>query len=784
MINYFDRCLHHYGKKGEDLSVLIIGAMDGVSFDESRGYIDMYGWSGLFVEPIPEMFERLIKSYAGKSQESKNKYENSAITETNGPAQMIRIPTDIVDSGVVHPCFNGMSAIYPPKNGLGSEGDRDTVEKYAELVTVQGITLDTLFAKHNITHVDFISIDAEGWDWKIIKQLKLNSIRPKLIRCEYINLEEDEKLAIKTFFESNDYTVEIHGQNIDAINNAIKHEVVSFFDGKNNSQIPAKQDDKPLTLVTALYDLGRELISPEFSREFSHYTENFRHLLKVCCDIPMVIYCCDEKVKQQVWEVRSPKNTTIIHRELNSLLPPIFCDSIDTIRQDPNWFNQSGWLAHSPQCTLDGYNILVMGKQFLLNDASILNHFNSDRFFWIDAAISNTCSPAYLTDEKVTRGLLAETKSNKMLYLCFPYDGQVEVHGFSKEGMNRYAGEDTTFVARGGFFGGTREAINRINEAYYHTLNNSLNEGFMGTEESVFTILTYRHKDLVNCQFIESNGLIYKFFEDLKQKKIPKYTGTALYFLTFNLPKQLEYCLQNFSESHPEFFNNCKKYMLNNSTDVTTKEDYKTLTDKYNLEEICFENIGICGARQFAAGHFDKTEYEFMIFLEDDMIINGVDYNPRRCKSGFVTYVDDLFTKCQNIIHENELDYLKLSFSEFFGDNHKNWAWYNMGEEDRKKWIYDNDNSFNTKVHYTGTYKQLPYSVGEYHYCNWPLMFTREGSKKVFLETAYEHPYEQIWMAETQKKIRSKELKVATLLASPLTHHRKYHYDKDDRREN
>ena len=762
--------------------------MDGVSFDESRGYIDMYGWSGLFVEPIPEMFERLIKSYSGKSQESKNKYENSAITETNGPAQMIRIPTDIVDSGVVLPCFNGMSAIYPPKNGLGSEGDRATVEKYAELVTVQGITLDTLFAKHNITHVDFISIDAEGWDWKIIKQLKLNSIRPKLIRCEYINLEEDEKLAIKTFFESNDYTVEIHGQNIDAISNVIKHEVVSFFDGKNNSQIPAKQDDKPLTLVTALYDLGRELISPEFSREFSHYLECFKTLLETCHHISMVIYCDDSRVKELVAEVRDTKNTVIVHKNIENILPPPFIDKINIIRHNEEWFGQSAWLKNSPQCALNGYNILVMGKQFLLNDASILNHFNSDRFFWIDAGISNTCSPDYLKDPVIVKNILNETKKNKMLYLCYPYDGTIEVHGFEKNALNRYSGADTQYVARGGFFGGTKEAINRVNDVYYHTLNNSLNEGLMGTEESIFTVISYQYPDFVNCKFIEPNGLIYKFFEDLKHQNINQYDGTVLYFLTFNLPNQLEYCLKSFKEAHPDFFDTTKKYLLNNTNtdDTSILKHYKSLIDEYDLDEIKFENnVGICGARQYAAEHFDQTQYEFMIFFEDDMIMNTKDVNPNICKSGFNKFDERLFDKSISIMYENDLDYLKLTFSEFFGDNHDNWSWYNMSEEERQEWFYfGQDNFKKTKVDYTGTYRGLAYAVGEYHYCNWPLIFSRSGNKKIFLNNIVEHPFEQHWMNQTQKKIRKGEVKAGILLASPITHHRKYHYGSNLRKEN
>lgn len=41
------------------------------------------------------------------------------------------------------------------------------------------------------------------------------------------------------------------------------------------------------------------------------------------------------------------------------------------------WYNQVGWLKESTQARLEMYNPLVMSKPFLLNDAKILDKFNS-----------------------------------------------------------------------------------------------------------------------------------------------------------------------------------------------------------------------------------------------------------------------------------------------------------------------------------------------------------------------------------------------------------------------
>ena len=43
------------------------------------------------------------------------------------------------------------------------------------------------------------------------------------------------------------------------------------------------------------------------------------------------------------------------------------------------------------------YNPLVMSKVFLLNDAKIMDNFNSDYMFWIDAGLTNTVHSGYFT---------------------------------------------------------------------------------------------------------------------------------------------------------------------------------------------------------------------------------------------------------------------------------------------------------------------------------------------------------------------------------------------------
>jgi hypothetical protein len=538
--------------------------------------------------------------------------------------------------------------------------------------------------------------------------------------------------------------------------------------------------NKDITFVTALYNLKRDTLDQGFNRTMEQYFDAFRKLLNQ--NINLVVYC-DKEVSDFVWKHRNSKNTKVIVEDIK--FP--FKDLVDKIRKQKEWYSQAGWLEQSPQAKLEYYNPLVMSKQFKLNDVSIHNHFDSKYFFWIDAGIFNTVNmDHYFNQKDFDYKLIQDVKTNKMLYVAFPYDGQNEVHGFKKEGMNKFAGQDTEYVCRGGFFGGTRDAINKVNDVYYRNLEDSLRQGYMGTEESVFTIISYRYPHYFNIQMINMNGLIGTYFDRVSKREERSGNEMAFYFLTFNAPEQIEKTLAQFKKNFPKDFKEASKYLINNSTDNSLNDQYDKVIKEYELEEHEFDNIGITGGRVFAAEHFDRSDHKYMVFFEDDMLVNGKDQDGTSCRGGFVRYVPELFEKAIMILEENDLDYLKLSFSEFFGNNHDNWAWYNMDSNRREKFLKNDDCPENkTRIFYSGVNKDLPYAIGEYFYCNWPILFSKEGNHKFFIKECDEkRMHEAALMAKMQVLLREGKMKAGVLLASPITHKRFTHYSKHDRVEN
>lgn len=541
-----------------------------------------------------------------------------------------------------------------------------------------------------------------------------------------------------------------------------------------------------LTVVSGLINIGRGEMGTSFTRSFDHYKETFTKLLQAT-KAPMFLYISPD-LEDLVWQHRDRSNTRIKYVSADDLRKMPFYDQIQKIRTDPAWYGQKGWLAESTQARLELYNPLVMSKMFWLNDASIFNAFNTKYFLWIDGGIANTVNPSLL-GEKFEK-LITKYMEESALFLCFPYEPDGEIHGFKASEMNRYArGEKVNRVARGGLFGGTREHLNALNGLYYKYLYDSLSEGLMGTEESIFTLLTYNHSDLCSFETIGENGLIAPWIQRMLLNPKPGIASKlGLYSVCFNIPKQYQMWIDSINASHKSFIKNCSKYVVNNSTDRSTDAEFSEMFRFHNIEETRKpENLGICGARQLCAEMFDESEHEYMVFFEDDMLLCDESYDGKRCSNGFIRYDNKLFQKCMKIMEKEKLDYLKLCFTEFYGDNHLNWAWVNL-PRDKKELLFPGPQVMGacnrTKIHYTGSVDGLPYAVGEFHYCNWPVMFSREGNKKVFLETKWASPYEQTWMSHVHQEISHGKIRAGCLLATTINHNRVYHYPGEIRKEN
>ena len=554
-----------------------------------------------------------------------------------------------------------------------------------------------------------------------------------------------------------------------------------------------------ITLVTGIWDIGRGELSEGWSRPFQHYLDKFEQLLKV--EENLIIFGEDE-LEKFVFERRSSENTQFISRPLSWFQDNEFFKNIQKIRTNEDWLNRSGWLRESTQARLENYNPLVMSKVFLLNDAKIMDKFNSEYMFWIDGGLTNTVHPGYFTHDKVLDKL--SKYISKFSFVCFPYDAETEIHGFEYNRLNDIAGDKVNKVARGGFFGGPKHTIGDINGIYYNLLQSTLNEGLMGTEESIFSIMCYKHSDIVNYFEIESNGLIGKFFENLKNDELKlksenihksennlDINKVGLYVITFNSPNQFRTLIDSMIAYDKDYIFKTKKFLLDNSSDESTFNEYAKLCEEYEFEHIKKDNLGICGGRQWIAEHFqNETDLDFYLFFEDDMFFYP--HEGKVCRNGFNRYVPNLYSKTLQIVKKENFDFLKLNFSEFFGDNGTQWAWYNVPQHVREKyWPGKNrlpqqgldPNAPKALYDSVRTFQGVPYVTGDVYYFNWPQIVSRTGNQKMFLDTTWGHPFEQTWMSHMYQLVKEGGLYPGLLLMTPTEHDRFEHYERGLRKE-
>ena len=119
------------------------GAYDGL-FQSNTKILEDLGWSGVLIEPSVNSYELC-------------KLNRKCIVENYG-----LVSFDYKDE-FVYGMFNGT-----PRSGISKDGNNPT--------KVNAKTLTSILLEKNITHVDFLSLDVEGYELEVLKGVDFNLI--------------------------------------------------------------------------------------------------------------------------------------------------------------------------------------------------------------------------------------------------------------------------------------------------------------------------------------------------------------------------------------------------------------------------------------------------------------------------------------------------------------------------------------------------------------------------------------------------------------------------------
>lgn len=149
--------------------VLEIGANDGKTYSNSLHFIKN-GWGAVLVEPSHKVFPKLQNLHEGNNRVF---MVNAAIANHNGTAKLL-------DSGdfLLKGTCSLLSTLKPEE--VKRWGDVTFEE--TEVVT---ITFDTLLNSSPYKEFQFISIDCEGFDLEVLRQIDLDKVGCRAICIEH-----------------------------------------------------------------------------------------------------------------------------------------------------------------------------------------------------------------------------------------------------------------------------------------------------------------------------------------------------------------------------------------------------------------------------------------------------------------------------------------------------------------------------------------------------------------------------------------------------------------------
>ena len=187
-------CLSEKRAGGTPVFALQIGAMDGVQFDPLHRLIRLHGWHALLVEPLPDSFAALKLNYADVSGIV---FANCAIGEVPGSRLLYYVPRDVVEAEGLPAWVLGISSLSKDHiesqevffNGSGFFG----LMRYVKAVSVEVLTLKMLLEAYGSPCVDVLQIDAEGFDYKVLRQWDCSVAVPSIVNFEHARLTAEEK---------------------------------------------------------------------------------------------------------------------------------------------------------------------------------------------------------------------------------------------------------------------------------------------------------------------------------------------------------------------------------------------------------------------------------------------------------------------------------------------------------------------------------------------------------------------------------------------------------------
>ena len=149
-----------------------IGAYDGVLFSNTYFFEKELEWTGICVEPIPDIFKKLEANRACICVQG-------CIAEEEGYVSFLHIEGDSTSE-----MLSGIRKNYDPRLWKQIDREREILQTHWKEIQVSAFDTNKLLKKHDFQKIDFLSLDVEGSEIEVLKSWDLTQYPISIISVE------------------------------------------------------------------------------------------------------------------------------------------------------------------------------------------------------------------------------------------------------------------------------------------------------------------------------------------------------------------------------------------------------------------------------------------------------------------------------------------------------------------------------------------------------------------------------------------------------------------------
>jgi len=183
----------HYFKNRRDGIFLEMGALDGITYSNTKFFEDTLGWTGVLIEPHPIQFQNLAKT------RPKCRLYNTLVSDTTAELKFKYFlyglsPVSGVESTLPEIHFK-----------LWFQSDDPQYKSLPQSeVMMKPRTLTSIVKDSGISHIDFFSLDVEGHELNVLKSFDF-SIPVYLLLIECLDKDNPNEIEIGEILKKNGF---------------------------------------------------------------------------------------------------------------------------------------------------------------------------------------------------------------------------------------------------------------------------------------------------------------------------------------------------------------------------------------------------------------------------------------------------------------------------------------------------------------------------------------------------------------------------------------------------